>query len=39
MENCKFTTSRSVKRYKFLFVLAIFYHLSYLSMQKTSLTM
>ena len=24
MENCKFTTSRSVKRYKFLFVLAIF---------------
>ena len=23
MENCKFTTSRSVKRYKFLFVLAI----------------
>lgn len=24
MENCKFTTSRSVKRHKFLFVLAIF---------------
>ena len=24
MENCKFTTSRNVKRYKFLFVLAIF---------------
>ena len=23
MENCKFTTNRSVKRYKFLFVLAI----------------